>query len=229
MDEQELALVGINAVAVIGRVNEAAVRSGRKPGEVRLIGISKKKPSEAIQKAFDAGIREFGENYVQEAEAKAPFMPEGSVLHMVGGLQRNKARKAARIFSIVQSVDSTNLADALDNACLELDRRMEVLIEVNMAGEQVKSGVGPEGLFGLLAHFEVLKKLTCTGIMVIPPVEDASSYFPEARELLERARAANFANTDMRELSMGMSSDFEEAIREGATMVRIGRAIFGQR
>jgi len=229
MDEQELALVFRSAVEVMEKVRRAAISSGREPGEIRLIGISKKKPVEAILKAFDAGIREFGENYVQEAEAKASLLPEGCLLHMVGGLQRNKAKKAAKLFSMVQSVDSAGLADALDNACAEIGRRMEVLVEVNIAGEQCKSGVAPDGLSELLVHFAGLRKLTCSGIMVIPPAQDSSSYFPAAREVFERVRAAKFANTDIKVLSMGMSSDFEEAIIEGATMVRVGRAIFGQR
>lgn len=229
MDDSQLALIGPRASEVMERIRRAARASGRCPEEIRVVGVSKKKPPEAILRAYEAGIREFGENYVQEAEGKVPLLPSGAMLHMVGSLQRNKARRAARAFDMVQSVDSIGLADALDIACMEQGRKMGVLIEVNIAGEPGKSGICASGINGLLAHFGYLGNITCEGLMVIPPVLGPREHFIRARELFELSRDNLFPNVDFKVLSMGMSSDFEEAIACGSTMVRIGRAIFGER
>lgn len=211
------------------RVHEAEQRAGLALGAVRVIAISKTKPVEAIIEAYKAGICEFGENYVQEAETKVQSLPDGTKLHLVGGLQRNKARKAAGMFSFVQSIDSERTAEALNRACLELGRRMDVLVQVNMAAEQNKNGVAPDELDGLLAGLERFGSLNMRGIMVIPPFERSSAYFPAARALFEEQRAKRRQHGGFDVLSMGMSADFEAAISEGSTMVRIGRAIFGER
>jgi pyridoxal phosphate enzyme (YggS family) len=148
---------------------------------------------------------------------------------MVGNLQSNKAKKAAQIFDMVQSIDSIRLSDALDSACGKLGKSMEVLVEVNIGEECSKAGIEKEGLMNLLSHFGELSNLTCSGIMVIPPVIGAASFFPLARKMFESAGEQEFPNVRMKILSMGMSADFEEAILQGATMVRLGRAIFGER
>ena len=214
---------------LLDRVRAAEDRAGIAPGTVRVVAVSKTKPAEAVIEAYRAGIFEFGENYVQEAESKAGSLPTGAMLHLVGGLQRNKARKAARIFTTVQSIDSESTAAALDRACSELGRRMDVLAQVNIADERSKGGIAPEALEGLLLKLDGFGSLNVRGIMVIPPFEGSSSYFPAARALFERLRAARMGRGGFDILSMGMSADFEEAISEGSTLVRIGRAIFGER
>ncbi len=225
----ELEAVRDRTRRIISRVEAAEMASGRARGSVRLIAVSKKKPAEAIVAAWEAGIREFGENYVQEALQKAGSIPDGARLHLVGNLQRNKARKAAALFDMVQSVDSHEIAEALDRAAAEAGRRMEVLLEVNLGMEQGKSGVEADGLFSLADKVAGLASLSLRGMMVIPPVEGSEAFFPEARRLFEAACDRLGNDTGFEILSMGMSQDFERAIECGSTMVRIGRAIFGER
>lgn len=203
-------------------VSEAAERAGRDPAGIRLIAVSKTFPADAIRAAFDAGQRDFGENRVQEGLAKiAELGGLDADIHLIGTLQRNKARHAGA-FASVQSIDSIRLAEAVSR---RLDRELEVLLEVNVAGEQSKSGFTPGDLPVALPAIQALPNLDVAGLMTIAPIvadpEDARPVFRRLRELRDRL--------GLRELSMGMSSDYAVAVEEGASMVRIGRAIFGER
>ena len=203
-------------------VSEAAERAGRDPAGIRLIAVSKTFPADAIRAAFDAGQRDFGENRVQEGLAKiAELGGLDANIHLIGTLQRNKARHAGA-FASVQSIDSIRLAEAVSR---RLDRELEVLLEVNVAGEQSKSGFAPADLTDALPAIQALPNLDVAGLMTIAPIvadpEDARPVFRRLRELRDRL--------GLRELSMGMSSDYAVAVEEGASMVRIGRAIFGER
>lgn len=229
MDDNCIQSIPSRVESVLERIKQAAARAGKHADDIRVVAVSKRKPVEAILAAFDSGIIEFGENYVQEAEEKASRMPEGSLLHMVGGLQRNKAKKAAILFDMIQSVDNVRVAEALDRELSSCGRRIEVLVELNIGREQGKSGVSYESLWNLLAAFERLHSVTCAGMMVIPPEGETVRWFPEARRIFEEAGRTGMKNIEMKYLSMGMSADFEEAISEGSNMVRIGSAIFGKR
>jgi len=227
--------------AVRERIAGAAERAGRNPSEVTLIAVSKTRRVEQIIEAARAGVTDFGENRVQEAEAK--FSPPGVAspglvshesitLHMIGSLQRNKARDAVRLFDRVHSVDRAELAEALERAVAQdmPARILPVLLEVNYTGEATKSGVAPVELTGLVEVLARCEHLKCTGLMTIARLGDGQDElrktFSGLRGLLEGFRADY---PDMQHLSMGMTDDFEIAVEEGATMVRIGRAIFGER
>jgi len=214
--------------AVRARMQAAATRVGRDPASVRLIGASKTVPAGVLVQAVRAGLSDLGENRVQEAEAKAPLLRSdltdgaGPTWHLIGHLQSNKARKAIALFDWIHSVDSPRLADALDRIALELGRTPRVLIEVNTSGEASKEGVAPEDAPALIAHVAGLASLRLKGLMTIGPL--AGDPRPAFR-LLRRLRDT----AGLVELSMGMSGDFEAAIEEGATMVRVGSALFGAR
>lgn len=214
-------------------VDAATRRSGRAPGAVRIIAASKTKSTSELEEALAAGVREFGENYVQEAEAKITALGRRATWHMIGHLQRNKAARAVELFDVVHTVDSSALARALDRHAHARGRVLPVLIEVNIGGESTKRGVAPRDVAALLGEVGGCAALRFDGLMVMPPPgptpEAARPYFCAARELLEVSRAAAPANAPLRELSMGMSEDFTVAIEEGATMVRIGRALLGDR
>ncbi len=215
--------------AVIQRVQAAARRCGRRPDSVRLVAASKMQPSEAVRAAYRAGARDFGENYVQEALGKMAQLADLTDIrwHLIGHLQTNKAKQAVDAFYLIQSVDSVRLAAAIAKARPE--RKMPVLIEVNLGGEATKSGAAPDSLERLIDA--VRERVDVRGLMAIPPpgrgTEDSRPYFVQLRELRDRLAAA--AGLGLSELSMGMSDDFEAAIEEGATIVRVGRAIFGER
>jgi hypothetical protein len=232
--------------AIRARVRAAAERSGRAAREVRLVGASKTVAAERIAEAVRAGLLDLGENRVQEAEAKAPAvlaaLAQGTAhaptWHLIGHLQSNKARRAVARFDWVHSIDSPGLADALDRIAGELGKRPRVLIEVNVAGEASKAGTAPGDATALALHVARLPHLALVGLMTVGPLvataEEARPAFRRVRALLEDARHAiehdlDRATEQMRELSMGMSQDFEVAIEEGATVVRVGRALFGTR
>lgn len=222
-----------NLSEVRERVSRAAERSGRPTGDVRLIAVTKTVDVSLIREAMAAGLCEFGENRVQEAMAKAPQLPSHITWHLVGTLQRNKARHAVGLFSMVHSLDSAELARELDRRAAAAGVVMDVLLQVNVAREPQKSGVAPESAADLLRAASGYGNLRVRGLMVMAPFstdpEAARPWFRQGRQLLSELGAMNLPGVDMGQLSMGMSGDFEVAIEEGATMVRIGSALFGPR
>jgi hypothetical protein len=220
-----------NLEAVRERIENAADRSGRRPSDVTLVGISKGVSAERIREAFDLGVQHFGENRVQEWESKAPHLDAlAATWHFVGHLQRNKAARAVLLFHVVDSVDSLPLAEKLDHAAGE-GRRLPVLIEVRMDAAAAKSGCEPADLPRLAEGVLLLPHLELRGLMSVPaPTSDpreARPFFQHLREL--RDQLSNQLDWPLPELSMGMSHDFDVAIEEGATQVRIGTALFGNR
>ncbi len=228
-------MIAERVAAVRERIARAAERASRPAGEVTLVAVSKTHPAEAVRAAFAAGIRDFGENRVQEAEPKiactADLVASGLRWHLVGHLQSNKARRAAGLFGVIQSVDSLELAERLARVGAEAGRPVRALVQVDLAGEATKFGLPEAELLPVLGSLRGKEGLRIDGLMVLPPYaedpEDARPYFRRLRALAQRAAAAGLL--DGRELSMGMSHDFEAAIEEGATIVRVGSAIFGER
>jgi PLP dependent protein len=213
------------------RIRAACGRAGRTPESVTLLAVSKTHPPETIREAVDCGQLLFGENKIQEAKAKIPLCPGKCRWHFIGHLQSNKVRDAVELFAMIQGVDSLALAREISKRCEPAARTMPVLLEVNVAGEASKFGYAPERLLAELAELNALPKIEIHGLMAIPPYttdpEKARPYFRRLRELKQRAEAVLGAT--LPHLSMGMSGDFEIAIEEGATMVRVGTALFGQR
>lgn len=208
---------------VCDRIERAAICAGRKPGEITLVAVTKLFPAAAIREAHNLGLRDFGENYVQEFQRKQPEAAglAGARFHLIGHLQSNKASIAAELFHVIETVDSAKLARRLDAA----SRRLEVMLEVKLSAEDSKSGADPESLPELIESVRACPNLQLTGLMTIPPWSDdpeqTRPYFIRLRKLAEQFQLSG--------LSMGMSGDFETAIEEGATLVRIGTALFGER
>jgi PLP dependent protein len=205
------------------RIERACVRCGREPSSITLIAVTKVFPAAVIREAYDAGLRQFGENYVQEFESKAPEVRDlaGARFHLIGHLQSNKAKRAAELFSVIQTVDSPKLARRLDEAGHPLD----VMLEVKLSPEQAKSGADTGELPALIDAVRAAGKLHLLGLMTMPPwSDDAEASRPYFRRL--RQLALQF---DLPNLSMGMSHDLEVAIEEGATHIRVGTALFGKR
>jgi pyridoxal phosphate enzyme (YggS family) len=219
------------------RIAASARRAGRVPDELELMAVTKTVSSERIREAYDAGIRLFGENRVQEFEAKSSQVRglDGARFHMIGHLQRNKSARAVALFSVVESVDSWRIASALNADAGERGITLPVLLEINVGGEEQKSGAAPDSveLERLLTGAADLPNLQIEGLMTVPPytedAERARPYFRRMRELRDAIARRNLPAVSMGVLSMGMSHDFEVAIEEGATRVRIGTAIFGAR
>ena len=212
----------------------AAGTAGRDPSSICLVAVSKTFPIEAVREAYAAGQREFGENRVQEGLQKIGETTDLTIRwHLLGHLQTNKVRKAGPAFAVVQSVDSVELIQKLDAAALETGRTPELLIQVDLAGEATKFGASPDEVPRLFDAAGACRAATVVGLMTLPPVpdtpEDARPYFRRLRELRDEWLAAGVPASMLRELSMGMSGDFEVAIEEGATIVRVGTAIFGSR
>jgi len=230
----EFSTIPTRLAEVRARIARAASRADRDPASVRLVAISKTFPSDAVRAAADAGQTEFGENKVQDALQK---MDQTAGLpirwHLVGHLQSNKAKKAGARFDVVQSVDGAALIPLLDDAATNAGRRLEALVQVDLAGEVTKFGAREDELPGIFAAAAAARALTIVGLMAIPPaVEDADAarpYFRALRGVRDRLLAGGVSPSMLTELSMGMSHDFEIAIEEGATMVRVGTAIFGAR
>jgi pyridoxal phosphate enzyme (YggS family) len=223
-----------NLLRIQERIARAAARAKRRPEEIKLIGVSKTHSASAIREAYEAGVRHFGENRVQEWEGKrAGTEGLGATWHLIGHLQSNKTARAARLFHSVDSVDDLAIAERLDRARAEagITGKLRVLIEVRVAAEETKSGVEINGLSALAEGFANLPRLELAGLMCIPPfleeVERVRPHFRRLREL--RDDLARKPGIALPVLSMGMSHDFEVAIEEGATEVRVGTALFGQR
>ncbi|MDR1146442.1 MAG: YggS family pyridoxal phosphate-dependent enzyme [Verrucomicrobiales bacterium] len=220
-----------NLARVRAVMQAAAAKAGRDPSAVRLVPAVKKVPPEILRLAYDAGLRAFGENRVQEARAKQPLLPANIEWHFIGGLQRNKVRDAVRLFALIHSVDSTALALEIDRRAREAGKIQHVLLEVNVSGESSKHGAAPADVAALADTIFACDQLELTGLMTVAPffaeVEKTRPFFRRLRELrdeLEQRAGATFPV-----LSMGMSHDYAVAIEEGATIVRVGTALFGAR
>lgn len=205
------------------RIHNAVARAGRQRSEVTLIAVTKKFPPQAVLEAFELGLRHFGENYVQEFEAKHPALAKlsGAQFHLIGHLQSNKARIAAELFQVIETVDSEKLARRLD----QMGSPLDVMIEVKLSEEESKVGAAPATLPALIAAIRACPHLRLTGLMTMPPwSDDPEQTRPYFRKLAALSRAH-----DLSDLSMGMSHDLEAAIEEGATHIRVGTALFGAR
>jgi len=226
-----------------GRVAASARRAGRAPEEITLIAVSKTHAAEAVRRALSAGVVDFGENRVQEAEEKIEAIGRaeadggvalGARWHLIGHLQSNKARRAVKLFDVIHTVDSPELMERLERMCVEEGRaELRVLLQVDLAGEETKAGARVEALPALVAQAAACKHVRLAGLMTLPPfyaeVERVRPFFRRLRELRDELGGRGAFGAGRGELSMGMSHDFEVAIEEGATMVRVGTAIFGAR
>lgn len=221
-----------NLARVYGRISRAAERAGREASSIHLIAVSKTRPLSMIEEARRAGVTDFGENRVQEALEKI-CADDGTTWHLIGPLQRNKAKFAARAFDMIHSVDRLSLGQELDRRLQSAGRVMPVLIQVNTSSEETKAGVEPDRALELAEQLSALSGLSVRGLMTIPAFtsdpEDARPAFRLLRETRNRIASAGITGVGMNVLSMGMSHDFEVAIEEGADMIRVGTAIFGAR
>jgi len=217
------------------RIEDTARRSGRKASDITVVAISKTHSADRIQAAISCGVRDVGENRVQEAEPKIQQVGRRSARwHFVGHLQANKARKAVKLFDVIHSLDSADLAKRLDRLCCEEQRDvLPVLLQVKLSEEETKSGVDEQNVFDLARQVNECDRLQLVGVMSVPPYfedpEKVRPFFRQLRELRDELRSQGSFSETLGELSMGMTHDFEVAIEEGATMVRIGTAIFGER
>ncbi len=223
-----------NIKGVYRRMAHAAMRAGREPDEITLIAVSKNVPASAVKSAIESGLRDFGENRVQEFSAKRLqlSLPRGYSMrwHLIGHLQKNKTKTAVELFDVIHSVDSLELAERINKQAEKMGKIQEVLVQVKLSDEESKHGIIKEEVDGFLSALTDMENLRIEGLMTIPPFFDdperVRPFFREMREIKERAGQMGF---NLTELSMGMSHDFEVAIEEGATMVRVGTAIFGER
>ncbi|MGI9107368.1 MAG: YggS family pyridoxal phosphate-dependent enzyme [Pyrinomonadaceae bacterium] len=226
---------------VRGRIEICARRAGRTPAEITLIAVSKTHPADLVRRVAAAGVSDFGENRVQEAEEKRELVNRAAVneanaprWHLIGHLQSNKARRAAQLFDVIHSIDSAELIERLERTCVEENRaELPVLLQIDLAGEETKTGAREAALPELVAQANTCRRLRLIGLMTLPPFdEDAEQtrpFFRRLRELRDEWSGRGAFGAERGELSMGMSYDYEVAIEEGATMVRIGTAIFGER
>ena len=226
-------MIADRVAAVRERIARAAARAGRRENDVTLVAVAKTHPPERVREAFAAGLRDFGENKVQEAEAKIAALSDlaGARWHMIGHLQGNKARKAVTLFDLIHSVDDLSLAGRLEKAAAEQGRLVRALVQVDLAGEKTKFGLDEAHLFPALEALRGMKSLRVEGLMGFPPYsedpDEVRPFFKRLRQLRDQAVERGLLRG--RELSMGMSHDFEVAIEEGATLVRVGTALFGER
>jgi PLP dependent protein len=222
-----------NLAQINERIRAAAEKSGRDPASVRLVAVSKTRPATDIIAAFRAGQTLFGENYIQELVPKLTEVQETVQWHFIGHLQSNKVKYIAGQVALIHTVDRVSLAQEIDRQWGKLGKACNVLIQVNISGETTKSGTTEAGAIQLVRECALLPNVRVKGLMTMPPFFDdpdaARPYFAELRRLSETVSAQQIAGVEMDELSMGMSGDFEAAIQEGATLVRIGTAIFGER
>ncbi|SRR5581483_782282 len=228
-----MAGVAANYRKILERIGEAAAKSGRAAAAVRLLGAAKAQKAEAVRAAIAAGLRLIGENYVQEAQEKKSLIAEAAEWHMIGHLQRNKAKAAVEIFDLIESLDNLALARALDKEGGRRGKTVRAFVEVNLGGEASKTGIAKSQVRALLEQSADCAHLRIQGLMTVPPFcenpEQSRRYFRELAELKETLGALGAPNVDLRELSMGMTHDYAVAVEEGATIVRIGTALFGPR
>lgn len=219
-----------NIKSVRERIAQAAQNNGRRADDITLIAVTKTHPAAVVEEAIRSGITDIGENRVQEAVEKYENVKERAVWHLVGHLQRNKVKTALRIFDIIHSVDSIRLAAEINKRA---DAPVDVLVEINIGEETSKSGVLSDAALPFLKELRVFPNLRCRGLMTIPPMiqdtEKLRHYFREIAQMQAEANRMNIFDYPLTDLSMGMTDDYETAIEEGATMVRIGRALFGER
>jgi len=225
--------IASNLQGIRDRVRSAALAAGRKPEAVRLVAVSKTRPACDVLEACLAGHSVFGENYVQELVAKAAEVPETVEWHFIGHLQGNKVKQVAGVVTMIHSVDRLSLAEEVSRQWGRLGRQCDILVQVNLSGEASKSGTTEAGALQLVRDVSALENVRIRGLMTMPPFFDnpeaARPFFAELRRLSQRIAAEKIPGVEMRELSMGMSGDFEAAIQEGATLVRVGTSIFGAR
>ncbi len=216
------------------KLNKVANKCGRSPDDIRVVAVSKRFPTTAIQDAVKAGQMLFGENYIQEAQQKIDALNDDLDFHFIGHLQSNKTKLAAQLFTMIETIDSEKLALSLNKHLDKLDKKLNILIQVNIGHDLKKSGIAPEEAENLIRKIANLSHIKVQGLMTMPPwtsnPEDTRPYFRRLRLLSEDLREKNlFFDKNSVELSMGMSHDFHIAIEEGATLIRVGTAIFGQR
>ncbi len=225
-----MATIKENLLRVMDKIEKAAQRAGRNPKEIKLVAVSKTVGVDRIKEAIEAGVNILGENYVQEAQKKIEEIGHRVAWHFIGHLQSNKVKVAVRLFDVVHSIDSLPLAQELNRRAEREGRRVKVMIEVNLSGETTKFGVEEGKALSLAKDMMLLNHLSLEGLMTMPPYFDSPEmsrpYFIHLRELKKRIEKEGIL---IKELSMGMSNDFEVAIEEGATYIRVGTAIFGQR
>jgi hypothetical protein len=225
--------ISSNVSLIRQRMGVACARCGRDPQSVKLMAVSKTVAPERIRQALAAGVTLLGENYVQEAREKIPTIGHVAEWHMIGHLQTNKVKYVVNLFDWIHSVDRLELARELDKRAGQNNRRLNVLIEVNVSGEESKSGIEATQALELVRQVSLLPNINLRGLMTMPPYSDnpenSRPYFQALRKLRDDISAADIPSIPMDELSMGMTDDFEVAIEEGATIIRVGRAIFGNR
>jgi len=214
-------------------MTEAAAKSGRKLEDIYLVAVTKTIPVDIIQQAVDLGITFLGENRVQEAKSKVDLVTADVQWHLIGHLQRNKVKSAVNIFSMIQSVDSLELGQEIDKRAAQINKVMDILIQINIGEEPQKSGVDMQKAPELIRSLAKLRNLRVKGLMAIAPLvedpEKARPYFRKMKQIFDDLARQNMDNVDMQYLSMGMTNDFAVAIEEGANMIRVGTGIFGQR
>ena len=216
------------------RIKKTAIDCGRDPDTIHLVAVSKTMPEGTVRKAIKAGVEILGENYIQEARNKINTLSSYSASwHFIGHLQSNKAKYAVKLFDLIHTVDSLKLAKELNKQAKKINKIQKILIQVNISMESTKSGIYEEDAQKLIKEISLLENLSIKGLMTMPPFfnnpEEARPYFSALRNLRDKIRNEAIKNVNMQELSMGMTVDFEVAIKEGATLVRIGTAIFGER
>ena len=225
--------VAANYRKVIDRISEAALKAGRNPREIKLLAAAKSQSVELVHAAIAAGVRLIGENYVQEAESKRQVISDTVEWHMIGHLQRNKVKAALNTFDLIQSLNSVALALELDKEGRRNGKTVRTLIEVNLGDEQSKSGIGQDKVLELVKRVSELSHLRVEGLMAVPPFkenpEEIRPYFCALKELQMELQCLKIPNGSLNELSIGMTHDYPVAIEEGATIVRIGTALFGPR
>ncbi len=227
-----------NLDRVLGQIEDACERAGRDPAGITLITVTKTFDLSVVERAVAAGATNLGENYIQEAREKIEGIFDsggagGVRWHFIGHLQRNKAKYAIKLFDLIHSVDGLPLAVELDKRAKGVEKVQDILVQVNISHEERKSGIEVEGVTNLVQEISILENLRVLGLMGMPPfgldMEEVRPFFTALRELKEKVEAENIPGVSMDELSMGMSADYPVAIEEGATMVRVGTAIFGPR